>query len=140
MYENIKLLRPYFHSVREIEANVSLDLKLPLTWKYENITEQYNTINIRMQDKNDKTTLLSLISPSTQEGYDNVLVCAREIIKSNLEEEEKQLLFLEKINELKLLFQNQSLDNLKKITLIGKEDGQEDSTGIGLVEEGNEKG
>ena len=137
VYENIKSLRPYFLSLREIETNVSLDLKIPITWKYDNIAETYKMVNFKFQDKNEKTILLSLIHPSTQDGYDIILECAKNVIKYNKEEEEKQKLFQEKINELKLLFQNESLDKLKKITLI--ENGQEDSTRIGLVEEGNEK-
>ena len=139
MYENIKSLRPYFYSLREIETNVSLDLKLPIGWVYENITNTYDTIKLKLQDKNDKTILLSLILPATQEGYEILFNCAQDIIVYNKEEEEKLKLFQEKINELKLLFQNESLDKLKKITLI-EQNGQEDSTRIGLVEEGNQKG
>lgn len=33
MYKEITELRPYFHSLREINTEVSFDLKLPLTWE-----------------------------------------------------------------------------------------------------------
>lgn len=136
MFENIKSLRPYFFSLREIENNVSLDIKIPLTWKYDEIIKPYRILNIKVQDKNDKYTLLSLISTATQNGYDVAFACANEIIKHNKEEEEKQRLFQEKVKELQELFKKQSLDKLKDINLL-KLDGQEDTTSIGLVEEGD---
>jgi len=136
VFENIKSLRPYFFSLREIENNVSLDIKIPLTWKYDEIIKPYRILNIKVQDKNDKYTLLSLISSATQNGYDVALACANEIIKLNKEEEEKQKLFQEKVKELQELFKKQSLDKLKDINLLNL-DEQEDTTSIGLVEEGD---
>ena len=91
MYENIKGLRPYFFSLREIDNNVSLDIKFPLTWKYENIISQYKLVKAKVQDKNDKFHLVSLISTATQEGYDVVFACAGEVVVVNKEEEEKQI-------------------------------------------------
>lgn len=139
MFDNIKSLRPYFFSLREIDNNVSLDLKLPLNWEYEKITTPYRSIKIKIQDKNDRFNLLSLVSVATQEGYDVILSCAKEIIKINKEEEEKKRLFEEKVNELKLLFKNQPLDKLKDISLI-EEYEERDSKRNGMVEERDEEG
>ena len=136
MFEEIKLLRPYFHSLREIQNNVSLDIKLPLTWNYENIVKPYSTIVIKVQDKNDKFNLVSLVSQATQEGYDVVFACANEIFKINREEEEKQKLFQQKFKELQELFKKGSLDKLKEINLL-ENYGQEDSTSIGDIPEGS---
>ena len=90
MFENIKSLQPYFFSLREIEDNVSLDIKLPLTWLFEPTTLLYSTIKCKIQDKNERFSLLSLIAPSTSEGYKIVFDCAKEIVTMNLEEEEKK--------------------------------------------------
>jgi len=68
-----------------------------------------------------------------------VLSCANEIIKINKEEEEKRRLFDQKVNELKLLFEKESLDKLKDINLLN-EYGQQNTTGVGLVGEGEEEG
>ena len=100
MFESIKSLRPHFHSLREVQNNVSLDIKIPLNWKYEDIAKPYRTITLKVQDKNDKFNLISFISQSTQEGYDVVFACADEIFKFNKEEEEKQKLFHQKVKEL----------------------------------------
>ena len=139
MFESIKSIRPYFHSLREIENNVSLDIKLPLNWKYEEIIKQYRSVVIKIQDKNEKFTLMSLISNATQDGYDVVFACALEIFKVNKDEEEKQKLFQSKVKELQELFKNESLDKLKGLNLLDNY-GQENTTGIRDIEEGDREG
>ena len=137
MYENIKSIRPHFHSLREIQGNVSLDIKLPLNWVIEDILKPYRSIQTKVQDKNEKFTLLSIIANATQEGYDVVFAAATDVIKVNKELEEKEKLFQEKIKELELLFKKESLDKLKELTLL--DNGQENTTSTKLVEEGDGK-
>jgi hypothetical protein len=139
MFESIKSLQPYFFSLREIENNVSLDIKLPLNWVFESTTQLYSGIKTKVQDKNERFSLLSLIATSTAEGYKIVFDCAKEIVNINLEEEEKKRLFEQKVNELKMLFQHGSLDKLKEINFI-EEYVEQDTTRIGLVESRNETG
>ena len=139
MFESIKSLRPHFHSLREIEGNVSLDIRLPLNWRHEDIVKPYRAIKVKIQDKNEKFTLMSLISNGTQDGYDVVFACALEILQINRDEEEKQKLFHQKVKELQELFKKESLDKLKDINLLN-DYGQEITTGIGLVEEGDGEG
>ena len=138
MFDNIKVLRPYFFSLREIDNNVSLDVRLPSNWKFETIVAPYKSIKTKVQDKNEKHTLVSLISNATTDGYEIVFTCAKEIVKTNKEIEEKQKLFQTKIKELEMLFQQESLDKLKQLSFI--ENGQEITTGIKLVGQGNEEG
>jgi hypothetical protein len=76
--------------LREIQENVSLDIKLPLTWRYEDVVKPYSSIKIKVQDKNEKFNLISIISQATQNGYDVIFACANEIVTINKEEEEKQ--------------------------------------------------
>ena len=139
MFDNIRLLRPHFHSLREVQNNVSLDIKLPLNWTYEDILKPYTSIQTKVQDKNDKFTLLSLIATATQGGYDVVFACASEIIQTNKEEEEKQKLFQQKVKELQQLFKKESLDKLKDLNLL-EEYGQETTAGDGVVEQGDGEG
>lgn len=139
MFDTIKFIRPFFFSLREIDNNVSLDIKLPLSWKYEEIVKPYRSIKSKIQDKNDKFSLLSLISTATQEGYDVVFSCAKEIVDVNREEEEKEKLFQQKVKELKELFKTGSLEKLKDINLLD-EYGQEITSGVRVVEEGVREG
>lgn len=139
MFQNIKSLRPYFFSLREIEGNVSLDIRLPLSWKFDTIVTPYRSIKIKIQDKSEKFTLISLISNATQDGYDVVFACASEIVNVNKEDEEKRKLFQSKVKELENLFQNQSLNKLKDLNFLEAYE-QEDETSIGLVGEGDGEG
>jgi hypothetical protein len=139
VFESIKSLRPHFHSLREIESNVSLDIKLPLNWRYDDIAKPYRSVKIKVQDKNEKFTLVSLISNGTQDGYDVVFACALEILQVNKDEEEKQKLFQQKVKELQELFKKESLDKLKDINLLN-DYGQEITTGDGVVEQGDGEG
>ena len=139
MFESIKSIRPHFHSLREIEGNVSLDIKLPLNWRYEEIVKPYRSVKIKVQDKNEKFTLLSLVSSATIEGYNVIFACSQEIIDVNKEEEEKEKLFQQKVKELQEFFKKESLDTLKDISFI-KEDEPETETSIGLVNEGDDQG
>lgn len=125
IYEIIKSLKPYFFSLREIDATVSLDMKFPLNWKYEYSDD---TIEIMSQDKNDKVSLVSFIGPSTKEGYDSVISVVLGIIKFNMEQEEKEKLFQQKITELKEIFLREPLEKLKEIKF--DENGEaKDNTG-----------
>jgi hypothetical protein len=118
MYEYIKKLKPYFFSIREIDTNVSFDIKIPTTWKYDDITTSYKHIKIKVQDKNDNTTLISFITNSSMDGYNMLISCVNEVIKKNQEDEEKSKLFEKKVSELKDLFRRENLDKLKDITFI----------------------
>lgn len=139
MFESIRQLKPYFFSLREIENNVSLDIKLPFSWKYDDIIKPYSSVKTKVQDKNEKYNLLSLVSSATQEGYDVVLACALEIINVNKDEEEKRKLFQLKVKELEELFKNESLEKLKYINLL-EDYGQDNTTGDEMVGTGIEEG
>jgi hypothetical protein len=154
IFNEIIELRPYFFSLREINNNVSLDVKLPVTWKYDSIITKYKGIKMKVQDNGETTTLISLISNATMDGYEMVFSCVKEIIQTNVEMEEKNRLFQIKVKELEIsfksqvkeletLFLNEPLDKIKELTII--DDGKQETTvespeGTGLAEQGNGKG
>jgi hypothetical protein len=139
VYEIIKSLKPYFFSLREIKDNVSLDLKLPVSWKYEKIAQVYKTLQLKIQDKNDKDVLISFICTATQEGYDIAFQCANEVVEKNLEEEKKRELFDKKVREMRDMFEKMGLDELEKIT-FDKEQTKDEEGELRLVGEGDEEG
>lgn len=139
MYEIIKSLKPYFFSLREIKDNVSLDLKLPTTWKYEKIAQVYKTLQLKIQDKNDKDVLISFISTATKEGYEITLQCAREVIEKNIEDEKKRDLFDKKVRDLRNMFEKMGLEELERLKFEQDVKNYE-SEGLKLVGEGDEEG
>ena len=126
MFKDIQVLQPYFFSLREINNTLSLDIKMPANWNFNNIILKYETVKIKVQDKNTENCLLSLISSSDDDGYTKINECAREIIKTNIDEEEKLRLFNEKVSELQKLFANMSLDDLKNLNF--KEENENTDT------------
>jgi len=114
MYKEIAELRPYFHSLREFNTDVSLDVKLPLLWDITPVLKDYPNVRIKEQDKNDKTKLISYISNNNASGYNEVFRCVNSIITLNLDREKKERLLEEKINELKKSFEDK-MNELKKV-------------------------
>jgi hypothetical protein len=140
MFEIIQPLRPYFHSLREIKQNVSLDIKLPVNWKYEKIVQVYKTIQIKVQDKNDKTVLISVISTATEEGYDTVFNCVTEIVNKNIEEEKKRKLFDDKVREMRAMFEQMDLEQLQNLKIKGQNVKDTYEEGLSLAGDGDEEG
>jgi len=141
VFETIKNLQPYFFSLRQIEDNICLDIKLPVNWKFDNIITKFNEtslLNFKIQDKNENFILLSLVSDISEQGYIKILDCAKEIININKEMEEKENLFQLKIKELQTLFLNESLDKLKDLSFTENEK-QGITTVNKVVREGNKK-
>lgn len=144
VYNIIKSLRPHFFSLREINDNVSLDIKLPVKWKYENMMEIKEDIPfaVKVQDKKTETVLVSLIAPASVVGYEYVFNYAKAVISTNVEEEEKLKLFNEKMVELKTLFLNSPLDKLKDISFKDHETTAKlsDKPSNGKIKLGNDEG
>jgi len=138
VFDTISSLRPYFFSLREIKGNVSLDIRIPLKWRYDGYRED----QIRLQDQNNQNQLLSIISTATKDGYNEVFTLAKGIIKTNMEEEEKLKLFNQKVEELKTVFLNSSLDKLKDISFDKqlKKDGLRNKKSSGEIRMGNQEG
>lgn len=135
MYKNIEPLRPYFFSLREIKENVSLDLRLPTSWKYQNIVQVYKTLDVKVQDKNDKNILVSFISVATEDGYDTAFQCANEVVQKNLEDEKKRELFDRKVREMRELFEKKGLNELELLKFESDVEGYNKE--LKLVEERN---
>lgn len=143
MYKTIELLKPYFFSLREIKGNLSLDIKIPSKWTYNKIVTKYKTINVKEQDNNNESCLISIVSTSDQIGCDTICACSMEIIKINKENEEKERLYQQKVAELQSLFINKSLEELKHLNFVKEnEDGDREGSGnpeerTGFISEGN---
>jgi len=143
VYNIIKSLRPHFFSLREVQDNVSLDIRLPIKWKYEDLPKSNEEIPfaIKVQDKKTENTLVSLIAPATVEGYEMVFNYAKTVIATNVEEEEKLKLFNEKMGELKELFLNSPLEKLKDISFKESEKNElSDTPGEGKITLGDGEG
>ena len=137
LYKEFSILFPYLQSVRKIKTYLTFDVSFPNTWKLhkkflneEKVMEQTTTI------PNER--LFSFVSEITEEDVEKASGNIQNIIKYNLEREEKEKLFDSKVNELKMIFEKQNLNNLKslqfdikksKIELVDNEE-EIDTTGV----------
>jgi hypothetical protein len=144
LYREFSTLFPYLQSVRKLKNYLSFDLSIPTTWK---LPKKYvDEEKIMEQDsKIEGHRLISFVTEISEDAVEKNTDNIQNIIKYNLEREEKDRLFQTKVNELKTIFEKQSLSKLKNLSFelktekIELED-EEESVGVTneLVREGEE--
>jgi len=149
LYKEFSTLFPYLQSVRKIKNYLSFDISFPTTWKLpKKYVDEKKIMEQESQIKNER--LFSYVSEITEEDIEIVYNNLKNIIKYNLEREEKDRLFETKVDELKKLFEKQNLEKLKGLyfdisepvskTLKLEDDDEEQVGTTGLVGEGNPEG
>jgi hypothetical protein len=141
LYKEFSSLLPYLQSVRKLENYLSFDVSFPISWKLpkkyvdeEKVMEQASKV--------ENHRFFSFVSEITEENVGLISDNLKNIIRYNLELEEKDKLFQNKVNELKVIFEKQNLTNLKdlsfeikpKTTKIKLDDGEESVKTIGVTE------
>ena len=114
LYKEFSNLLPYLQSVRKLKEYFSFDVSFPVTWK---LPKKYVDEN-RVVEQDSKTTthrFFSFVSEINEEDVDRITSNIKSIVKYNLEREEKEELFENKVNELKGIFEKQNLKNLKNL-------------------------
>lgn len=101
----------YLKSVRVLKNYISFDMIFPTSWSI--IKNKSESIEILQSDGNDGKIVTSLICENKRELLDIVETTVDSIVKTNIEREEKERLFKSKVQELKNIFENQKLENLK---------------------------
>ena len=112
LYHEFSALLPYLQSVRKLKNYLSFDVSFPSTWKIpkkfvdeEKILEQESSI----KDERLFSYVTEIVEDDIQKAHLNI----KNIIKYNLEREEKDRLFESKVEELKKIFEKQNLEKLK---------------------------
>jgi hypothetical protein len=112
LYQEFSALLPYLQSVRKLQNYLSFDVSFPNTWKIpkkfveeEKIMEQTSTL------PNER--LFSYVTEIVEDDIQKAHLNIKNIIKYNLEREEKDRLFESKVEELKKIFEKQNLEKLK---------------------------
>ena len=113
---NIQLspILKYLHQVRKLEDYLVFDMYFPNSWKILKkfvIEDKY--LNLGTVDEG--LIGMSFISEATEDSLNLIQNNIIGIINYNLEREQKEALLETKINELKGIFEKQSLDSLKSL-------------------------
>ena len=107
--------KEYLKSLRYLKDYASFDLYLSNNWV---IPKKFvETIEVIKQEKSDRpnTNLYSFVVKNEKSGVKSLEQAVDNIFKYNKEREEKEKLFKEKIEELKSVFENKNVDELKKL-------------------------
>lgn len=113
-FEFINKTKKYLKSVRSIKDYISFDLIFPDTWVIHK--SYYDELEIIKNNNIEQGSItLSFVSQINEEGISKIESTIDKIIKFNIEREEKELLFRNKVKELKNIFESNKLDNLKSL-------------------------
>ena len=115
LYKEFSTLFPYLQSVRKLKNYLSFDLSIPNTWK---LPKKYvDEEKIMEQDsKIEGHRLISFVTEISEDAVEKNTDNIQNIIKYNLDREEKDRLFQIKGAELKSVFEKQSLSKLKNLS------------------------
>jgi hypothetical protein len=109
--EIIEVLFPYLYSIRRLKTYLSFDLIFPSTWEFPN--HLVEKLQVTQNEGSDGKLITSIVTvPNDMSG---TLSGIQKIIYHNLEREEKEKLFQTKVEELKVLFEKQTLKSLKTL-------------------------
>lgn len=139
LYKEISKLLPHLQSVRKIKDYLSIDVSFPKTWKLPKKFVEEDKI-MEQQSPNPEERLISFVSEIDDITIDSCLKNIENIIQYNKEREEKERLFDEKVKELKIVFEKQTLKELQDLKFniknkkVQLEDNEEEIRTAKLVE------
>jgi hypothetical protein len=113
LFKEIEKISDYIISIRKLEKYFSFDISFPGTWSI--LKSHVDETKTLFTKSDDKVKTVSFVSEINEESINDTISKIENIINYNIEREEKQKLFQEKVNELKNLFEKESLDELKNI-------------------------
>lgn len=125
-YKEVEKIFPYLKSIRKLKTYLSFDVELPDSWK---IPKKYVVDGkvVEQEKSNPGMKLISFVSDFNEDEITLTTNNIRSIIDYNKELEEKEVLFVNKVEELKRIFEKQDLGKLQKLTFdlkdyqLGKE-------------------
>lgn len=140
LYKEFSSLLPYLQSVRKLETYLSFDVSFPKNWKLlKRFVDEEKVMEQPSKIENER--MFSFVTEITEESVGLIAQNIKGIINYNLELEEKERLFQNKVEELKTIFEKSNLNNLKGLSFeikpetkkITLEDGEESVQGAGKV-------
>lgn len=119
-YKEVEKIFPYLKSIRKLRTYLSFDVELPSGWKIPKKFAVEGKV-VEQEKSNPGTKLLSFVSEFNEDEINTTTNNIKAIIDYNKELEEKEVLFVNKVEELKRIFEKQNLDKLQSLTFDIKE-------------------
>jgi ATP-dependent Lon protease len=101
----------YLKSVRILKDYVTFDMTFPSSW----LLPKKGPAEIEILQNSDKdgSIITSFVCQNKTKLIDVIENTIQNVIKTNIEREEKERLFKNKVHELKQIFEKENLENLK---------------------------
>jgi ATP-dependent Lon protease len=101
----------YLKSVRILKDYVTFDMTFPSSW----LLPKKGPVEIEILQNSDKdgSIITSFVCQNKTKLIDVIENTIQNVIKTNIEREEKERLFKNKVHELKQIFEKENLENLK---------------------------
>ena len=130
----IETTSSYLKSVRILKNYVTFDMIFPQTWML--LKKSPENIEILQNTDKDGSLITSFVCVNNSSLIDIIESTIQKIVKTNIEREEKEKLFKNKVQELKQIFEKENLENLKALkfdleeltSLMTQEDDEVDAT------------
>lgn len=110
--EKINKLKPYFRGLKVADNYRIVEFNLKNTW----VIEKSDDIELQQKKIKESDNVLYSMFYSEKKSFDDILdYVENEVIKYNLDLEEKERLLMMKVEELKRVFENKGLDELNNL-------------------------
>lgn len=103
----------YLKSVRILKDYVTFDMVFPQSWLL--LKRAPENVEILQNTDKDGTVITSFVCINNSSFIDIIETTIQKIVKTNIEREEKEKLFKNKVQELKQIFEKENLENLKAL-------------------------
>jgi hypothetical protein len=114
LFTELSPVLTYLSQIRKVEDYIVFDVLFPNSWKVpKKFVNEEKFVNQGTTEEN--FILLWFVSDLNEDDIETTKNNILGIINYNLEREEKEKLLENKINELKSIFNNESLDSLKNL-------------------------
>lgn len=116
--KRLDLLKPYFKGIKVAENYKIAEFNLKKSW----VIQDDEDIEVQQKEIKENNNFLYNMFYSDNKSFDEILDFVEEsIINYNLEIEQKEALLRAKVEELKRVFENKSLDELNNLKFTTEE-------------------
>ena len=113
-YNQISSFVQYVSSIRKLENYLSFDMTFPSKWGMpKSVVDENKTIPFETKDGSLKG--ISFVCEIDDSEINNTISKINKTIKLNIEREQKERLFKETLEQLKVTFEKNELDKLKTL-------------------------
>lgn len=112
-YPFIEKTNKYLKSVRILKNYVSFDMIFPSSWVMLKKTPEH--IDIIQNETEDGKVITSFVCQNNEDFINVIEKVFDNVVKTNIEREEKERLFKMKVKELQNIFEKEKLDSLKSL-------------------------